>query len=42
MFEAFPEKPRRMHWRTYERLQAEHDRADQVSTIGIAVKLGMI
>jgi hypothetical protein len=28
MLEPFPEKPKGMHWRTYERLQLEHDIAD--------------
>jgi len=27
MLEAFPAKPRGMHWRTYDRLQARHDAA---------------
>jgi hypothetical protein len=42
MLEPFPEKPKGTHSRTYERLQAQHDSASQASTIGIAVKLGMI
>jgi hypothetical protein len=27
LFESFPEKPKRMHWRTYHRLRSLHDAA---------------
>lgn len=42
MLKPFPQKPKGMHWRTYVRLQAEHDRAGQRSTMGMAIRLGML
>jgi hypothetical protein len=33
--EEFPDKPKGMHWRTYERLRWVHDVADERSTIGL-------
>jgi hypothetical protein len=38
----FPDKPKGMHWRTYQRLRAEHDNANHISTMGMAIKLGML
>jgi hypothetical protein len=35
MSEEFPDKPKGMHWRTYERLRSVHDVADERSTIGL-------
>ena len=35
MSEEFPDKPKGMHWRTYERLRWVHDIADERSTIGL-------
>jgi hypothetical protein len=35
MLEAFPEKPKGMHWRTYERWRRVHDSAEERSTIGL-------
>src|SRR3954451_22018069 len=35
MLEDFPEKPKGMHWRTYERWRRVHDVAEQRSTIGL-------
>jgi hypothetical protein len=35
MLEAFPEKPKGMHWRTYERQRRLHDAAEARSTIGL-------
>jgi hypothetical protein len=35
MLEAFPEKPKGMHWRTYERWRRVHDAAEERSTIGL-------
>lgn len=35
-------KPRGMHWRTYERLVAEHDAFVGLSLAGIAKKLGLL
>ncbi len=36
----FPEKPRGMHWRTYGRLRAEHDQAEEGYTAALWVWLG--
>jgi hypothetical protein len=35
VLEAFPPKPRGMHWRTYDRLQAQHDAAASRSMAGL-------
>jgi len=35
MLEEFPEKPKGMHWRTYERWRRVHDAAEERSTIGL-------
>jgi hypothetical protein len=35
MLEEFPEKPKGMHWRTYERWRRVHDVAQERSTIGL-------
>jgi hypothetical protein len=35
MLEAFPEKPKGMHWRTFDRLQARHDAAWLRSMAGL-------
>ena len=35
MFDAFPDKPRGMHWRPYDRLHRAHDIAEERSTIGL-------
>lgn len=34
-------KPKGMHWRTFERLTAEHDAFEQIALAGIAQRLGM-
>ena len=39
VFEAFPCKPRTMHWKTYRKLKARHDRLTGVAYGGLAVKL---
>ena len=36
------DKPKGMHWRTFERLQAEHDAHVAQSLAGIAATLGML
>lgn len=35
-------KPKGMHWRTFERLQAEHDAHVNAALGGVAVKLGLL
>ena len=35
MLDEFPDKPKGMHWRTYERLCRSHDDAEERSTIGL-------
>jgi hypothetical protein len=35
MLDPFPDKPKSMHWRTYDRLQAQHDAAASRSVAGI-------
>jgi hypothetical protein len=35
MFEDFPDKPKGMHWQTYDRLRRAHDIAEERSTIGL-------
>jgi hypothetical protein len=35
MSKAFPDKPRGMHWRTYERLRFAHDIAKARSILGL-------
>jgi hypothetical protein len=35
MTKPFPEKPKGMHWRTYERLRWEHDEADMEQLAGL-------
>jgi len=35
MLEAFPEKPKGMHWQTYNRLRCAHDRAEHRANIGL-------
>ncbi len=35
-------KPKGMHWRTFERLTAEHDAFVGVSLAGMAARLGLI
>ena len=35
MSEAFPDKPKGMHWQTYERLRRAHDAADARSMMGV-------
>jgi hypothetical protein len=32
---AFPDKPKGMHWRTYNRLRRAHDLADRRATVGV-------
>jgi hypothetical protein len=36
------EKPKGMHWQTFERLNAEHDAFVAESLVGISKKLGML
>jgi hypothetical protein len=35
MLDEFPDKPKGMHWRTYERLRDRHDAAKERSTVGL-------
>ena len=35
MLDEFPDKPKHMHWLTYDRLRRSHDIAEQRSTIGL-------
>jgi hypothetical protein len=35
MLHDFPEKPKGMHWRTYDRLRRAHDIAESQSTLGL-------
>jgi hypothetical protein len=35
MFDQFPDKPKGMHWRTYERWRRVHDVAEERSTIDL-------
>ena len=35
IFDEFPDKPKGMHWRTYDLLQAGHDAADNRSMAGL-------
>lgn len=41
---AFPkgDKPKGMHWRTFERLKAEHDAFANASWAGVAERLGLV
>ena len=42
IFNGPGQKPKGMHWRTYERLLAQHDAFVSVSLAGMAVKLGLL
>ena len=35
MIEPFPDKPKGMHWRTYDRLRRAHNIAEARSTLGL-------
>jgi hypothetical protein len=35
MLEEFPDKPKGMHWRTYDRIRTTHDRARKQSMTGL-------
>ena len=40
--EEFPDKPKGMHWRTYDRLCRLHDAAEERSTIGLMHFVGRL
>jgi hypothetical protein len=42
MLDPFPEKPKGMHWGTYDRLHIAHDAAAKRSTIGIMGRLSSL
>jgi len=35
MLDDFPDKPKGMHWGTYDRLRRRHDAAEERSTFGL-------
>jgi len=35
MAEVFPDRPKGMHWRTYDRLRRAHDLAEQKAMMGL-------
>jgi hypothetical protein len=35
MFDEFPDRPKGLHWRTYDRLRHAYDIAEARSTIGL-------
>ena len=39
VFETFPGKPRTMHWKTYRKLKARHDRLTGVAYGGLTAKI---
>ncbi len=39
---SFPEKPKGMHWKTYNRLYKEYEFYDNASWIGAGIKMGII
>ena len=39
--DPFPPKPKGMHWKTYERLQAREERMQEAWAIGIAQRFRM-
>jgi hypothetical protein len=40
MLDEFPDKPKGMHWRAYDRLSRLYDAAEKRSTIGLMGWLG--
>jgi hypothetical protein len=42
MMEPFPQKPKGMHWSTYDRLWWEHHEADTEQLIGMREWLGRV
>jgi len=42
MADSFPDKPKGMHWRTYEQLVADYEYQDAVSLHGLAGRLGLL